>query len=317
MVLNLVLFLLSFLGLWFSSDLIITAVKRFSHQLKVSAFATSFFILGFLTSLPEISVGVSAVLDREPEIFVGDLIGASFVLFVFIIPILAILGNGIKLTHQLTHANLLMSLFVVITPVIFTLDGRVSWNEGIFMIIAYIFLLYFIEKRKGLLEKAQDILLIRKEGDIKDLTKIVAGALLLFLSSKILVDNTIYLAKEMGIAPLLISLVVISVGTNLPELFIAVKSIVKKQKDIALGDYVGSAAANTLIFGGLTLWNGSFVIRGDGFFSTFLIFLSGLILFYLFSRSKRDISKTEGLILLIVYIFFLMTRLFFFSGGNG
>src|SRR3990167_5911120 len=86
--------------LWLGAGLIVYSLDNISRRLEISAFAASFSILGILTSLPEISVGINAIIDKKPEIYVGNLLGASVVLFLMIIPLLAILGNGVKLSHQ-------------------------------------------------------------------------------------------------------------------------------------------------------------------------------------------------------------------------
>lgn len=311
MAIQLIIYLAAFFFIWIGADLLVKSVIRLAHKLNLSSFAVSFFVLGILTSIPEISVGISSIIDKNPQIFVGNLIGASLVLFILVIPILAIFGNGIKLAHQLTERNLIFSLFVVLTPVIFILDGSINRKEGLFMILIYSLLFYFIEKRKGLLEKVHDRLFDgTKEGPI-DLGKIALGSAVVFLSSKILVDKTIYFANVFNLSPFLISLLLLSVGTNLPELSIAIESILKKHKEVAFGDYIGSAAANTFLFGVLVLINGPFAINNHQFLATFILFLFGLVLFYFFSRSKRDISRQEGLILLLVYFLFLAVELLF------
>jgi len=311
MLIQLVIYLSAFFFIWIGADLVVNSVLRLARKLNLSSFAVSFFVLGILTSMPEFSVGLSSIIDGDPEIFVGNLIGASFILFVLIIPILAIFGNGIKLAHQLTEKNLILALFAVLTPAIFISDGAITRKEGLLMILTYAFLFYFIEKRKGLLEKIHDHLFDgTAEGPI-DLGKIVLGSTVVLLSSKILVDKTIYFANIFNFSPFLISLLLLSLGTNLPELSIAAESIFKKHKEVAFGDYLGSAAANTFLFGVLVLLNGSFTIASDNFFATLFLFSFGLVLFYLFARSKKDISRDEGIILLLVYLLFLVIEVVF------
>ena len=100
----------------------------------------------------------------------------------------------------------------------------------------------------------------------------------------------------------------LSLGTNLPELSIAIKSIVLGKKEVALGDYLGSAASNTLLFGIFTLLNGKRVDVSSYSFRVLFITLLGLGTFYIFSRSKKDISKHEGKILLLIYILFILIQ---------
>ena len=75
MILQLFFYIFSFLLIWFVAGLIVTSVDRLAHKLNLSSFAVSFFLLGILTSVPEISVGINSLIDKKPEIFVGNLIG--------------------------------------------------------------------------------------------------------------------------------------------------------------------------------------------------------------------------------------------------
>ena len=121
--------------------------------------------------------------------------------------------------------------------------------------------------------------------------------------------ETEYLASFFKISPFLISLVFLSLGTNLPELSVGLKSLALGKKDVAFGDYIGSASANTLLFGVLTLINKGDIIVPNHFFERFVFLIIGLTLFYLFSRSKNDISRTEGGILLFVYLLFFLVEI--------
>ena len=309
MALDFSLYILSFIAIWFGAGLIVSSVEDLSKKLNISSFAVSFFVLGILTSIPEASVGINSIIDGNPEIFVGNLIGASLVLFLLVIPLLAVFGNGIRLAHQLDGKSLLVSLAVVASPVYFILDKKVTPFEGIFLIFLYIILFYLIEKRKGLLEKIQEVTSIRKTHILEDITKIITGSAIVFYASNIIVDKTIYFSGVFNISSYLISLLVLSIGTNMPELSLAVRAITLGKKDIALGDYVGSAAANTLFFGLLSILNRSEVNVSNHYIETFVFTVLGLGLFYYFTRSKNDISRREGVILLFVYFMFVLIEI--------
>ena len=283
-----------------------TSVDRLAHKLNLSSFAVSFFLLGILTSVPEISVGINSLIDKKPEIFVGNLIGGVAVLFLLIIPILAVFGGGVKLAHQLEGDKLLFALIVILAPSVFALDGKISFGEGLFSLFHYAFLVYIIEKRKGILERIKDNFIDNKNQVINDLVKIIGGVVVVFFVSKFIVDTTIYFSNLFQISPFLISLVIVSIGTNLPEFSLVIRALLLQKKEVAFGDYLGSAAANTLVFGLLVLANKGDVIVPNNFFQTFIFIAGGLILFYIFSKSKQDISRVEGLILLLAYVAFLI-----------
>lgn len=301
----------AFVLMWMASELIIDGVNHFAKRLHISSFAASFFILGILTTIPELSVGINSMIDKEPEIFVGDLIGASFVLFLLAIPFLAIIGNGITLSYQLTNKNLVFALFVILSPTIFVLDGALSRKDGLFLMMIYLLLLYFIESKTEVIRHAEEDLMEHRKHNTKPMIKLIAGSIIIFFIGRLLVEQTMYFGTLLNIHTYTISLLALSVGTNLPEFIIAWNSIIRKNKEVAFGDYLGSAAGNAFVFGLLVFVNGSFTVHNGSFLVTFALFALAMLCIYIFTRTKRAISRRDGVILLLLYIFFLILELGF------
>ena len=299
-------YVVSILAIWFGAGLIINSVDKIAQKIRVSSFAISFFVLGLLTSIPETAVSINAVINHSPEIFVGTLMGGTVVIFLFIIPILAIFGNGVKLNHDLDKKSLAGLLAVIATPGLVILDHKVTNPEGLFLILCYITIFYIIQRKHGVLEKHDIDTFTTKNYSFKDLTKVALGIGIILISSQFIVNQTLAFAELFHISAFYISLVVLAVGANLPELSIAIRAIAIKKKDIAFGDYLGSAAANTLLFGIFTLANDGEVFTFNSFIITFIFLITGLFMFYYFSQSKKDISKKEGIILLSIYIAFVI-----------
>ncbi len=304
--LKLSLYLISFFLLWLGSGLIVTAVDKFSTKIRVSSFAFSFFILGLLTSIPEFAVGLTGVSEKKPEVFIGNLIGGIPIIFFLIIPILAILGNGVKLQHNLTTNKLLLSFIVILAPAFFVIDKNITRWEALCMISLYFLLFFFIQKDKGILDTADSKVLSIRAYSYKDLIRILLGVGIVFVASQYIVDTTLYFANIFNVSTFYISLILLSLGTNLPELSLAIRSVIANENDVAFGDYIGSAAANTFLFGLFAILSSKDNITTNNFFSTFLIMIMGVVVFFFFTRSRHDISRKEGFILLLVYILFLV-----------
>ncbi|PIS15689.1 hypothetical protein COT62_02310 [Candidatus Roizmanbacteria bacterium CG09_land_8_20_14_0_10_41_9] len=309
MIINIFLYLLSFVFIWFGSGLIVSSIDTFARKLRISSFALSFFVLGLFTSIPEISLGINSIVEKEPEILVGDIIGEVIVIYLLLIPTLAIIGNGIKLNRQLNNQNLLLAMLVCLTPAFLISDRILSLSEGLLLILLYGLLFYFIEKNQGILEAVERKFAHPDGREFLYIGKIILGTGIVFLSSRYLVDRTVFFSQILNISPFLISLIALSLGTNLPELSVGIRSLYSGKKDIAFGDYVGSAAANTLILGVLTIFNGSSIVIPNHFFQRFFFMFIGLSLFYFFSRSKNDISRIEGIGLLYIYLLFLLVEI--------
>lgn len=307
--LSIIVYFLSFILIWIGAGLIVSSADTFAKKLRISAFSLSFFVLGMLTSIPEFSVGMTALTENKPDIYVGNLIGGIPIIFFLIIPFLAIFGNGIKLNHQLHARNLLFTFTVTLLPSVVILDRAVTNWEGLLLIVSYLVLFFLIQREKGVFDAQHSNVLHLKEYSYTDILKVLLGVGLVVIASHSIVDNTIYFASALHISPFYISLLLIALGTNLPEFSLAIRSVISGKKDIAFGDYMGSAAANTFLFGLFTLLHNGEVVSVNNFLVTFIILAFGLALFYYFSRSKNDISRTEGIFLLVIYIFYVVIEL--------
>ncbi len=316
--LRVVVYFFMFFVLWLGSGLIISAVEKASKVLKISTFALSFFVLGLLTSIPEIAVGVTSVVENDPRIFVGNLLGGVIVIFLLIIPVLAIFGNGINLSHRMDKKGLLAAMVVSVTPALLVADKKVGMFEAALMIILYTSTLYIVQRKQNLVEKIETISTsLKTDGKthIQNILKILAGLVLVFFGSEYIVKETIAFSEIIKVSPFLLSILVLSIGTNLPELFLAVRGIRKNKKDVAFGDYIGSASANTLIFGGLVFMNGGTVTLTNNFMQSLIFIIIALICFYFFARSKNTISRKEGIVLVLIYICFVALE--FWAASNG
>lgn len=305
---NLGLFLLSFTLLWVGSGLAVGAITKISHSLRMSSFFVSFFIMGLFTSLTEIMVGINAVISNQPEIFVGNLVGSSIVMFMLVVPLLAVLGNGINLNYSFKFKDLVTAALVVGIPALLTIDNRITLVDVLICLVLYGYFAFIQEKNNRSLSKLVAINFSRSIIYVS-LAKILVAIVLVFFASNILVKQTTVLADYLGATPFIISILVISIGTNIPELSIAVRAVLAKKKDIAFGNYLGSATLNTLELGLLGLISTKPIPALGSNFSI-AVFLVGLVLFLYFAKSRKTISRIEGSILILIYLLFVVFELF-------
>lgn len=316
--LRVVVYFFMFFMLWLGSGLIFSAVEKASKILKISTFALSFFVLGLLTSIPELAVGVTSVVEHNPQIFVGNLLGGIVVIFLLIIPVLAIFGNGINLSHRMDSKGLLAAMIVCVAPSLLVADKRVGVFEAVLMILLYISTLYIVQSKQNVLERIETIqtsLTIERKTHVLNVLKILAGLVIVFFGSEYIVRETLAFSEIVKVSPFLLSIVVLSLGTNLPEFTLALRGIKQSKKDVAFGDYIGSASANTLIFGGLVFMNGGTVTLTNNFLQSLVFILIALVCFYFFARSKNTISRKEGIVLVMIYACFVALEFWAASRG--
>ncbi|MEN9389517.1 MAG: hypothetical protein RLY61_601 [Candidatus Parcubacteria bacterium] len=297
--------LISFITLWTGAGISITSVEKISKKVNISSFLVSFFALGALTSLSEISVAFFSLVDNTPEISVGNLIGGSAILILLVIPLLAVLNKTVTFNEQAGLINFPLSFLVISLPVFFVLDKKLTLMEAFFLLVSFAFLAFTISTKNTLLARLENAITKHSVSTYKELIKILFGVFLIVMSSKFIVDTTILYAGKYSLSPFVLGLVLLSFGTNLPELSILARSTLLKKKNIALGDYLGSATINTLILGFLTLGNGSPINLTTGIkYNLLLLPLGAGVLLY-FIRNKK-LERGEGLILLGMFSLFML-----------
>lgn len=310
MLTHVLIYVASFIGIWVGAGIAIRSVEKLAHKLRLSSFLVSFLVLGFFTSISEISVGINAVLGNDPNIFVGNLIGASIVLFLMVIPLLAIIGHTITINKEVRGHNLILPLIVVAIPVLLALDGVVSRFDAILAVTLYVISALVIEQRRGFVKNVSTFAQFKNLSVAQELAKIIAGSLIIYGSSWVVVNQTVYFSQALGLSQFFISLMIIGIGTNLPELSLIVRSLFMKSNQVAFGDYLGSAAFNSFLYGILALWYGKPILLNNSYAISLGFLIVGLILFYLFAKSKHSISKLEAWGLFTLYIAFFGIEVF-------
>jgi cation:H+ antiporter len=305
-IINTFLFLLGFVLIWQGAGLIVAAASKFSKSLKLAPFVFSFVFLGILTSTPEFSVGLQAVASHNASIFVGNLLGGILVLFLVVIPSLAIFGKRIEIKHELHNTVLLATLGVILAPALFILDNKVTNTEAVIMIVLYLGLLVIVQRKHGIFDKENSRLLNLKAYSFVDLIKIVIGVAITFVASNLIVGQTLYFADYLHVPAFYIGLLMIALGTDLPELTLAVRSVLSGKNEIAMGDYIGAAAVSTFMFGLFTLMHNGEVITETSFAVTFVFMALALSFYYYLFRVKGYISRRSGLLMMAFYACFVI-----------
>lgn len=303
----LTLYITAFVGLWYGSGLIITAVKILAQKIRIPAFAFSFFVLGLMTSIPEMAVGINALSRGHPEVFVGNLLGAIIVMFLLVIPLLAVINKKVQVKKHLSDSKLLVTLVIIALPAFFTLDQVVTNTEATILVALYAVLFLIIRTKENVFARVGHIFRSGQHINLmKVVLRLIVGMGLVFATSQYIVDQTIKLSEFYGVSTFIVSLVVLGVGTNLPEISLALRSIKHKAQDIALGDYLGSAATNTMLFGVFSLFNDGHVVTEKSFVITFLIIVFALGMFFVMVRGNRVLTRANGMVILCMYAVFLL-----------
>lgn len=282
-----------------SAELVVRSASSLSKRFGITNFAVGFLLLGLLTSTPEIFVAVQSSLDGIPQLSVGNLLGGSILLLSLVIGASSILLGRLTLDRGLDSREIAASCFVVSTPILVLWDGILTRIEGAILIAIYIFHAFFLKNGNT----------NHRIRSSNSLLMLCVGLLGMVIASKVMIESAKVFIDAFHIPSFVFGLLLLSLGTNLPEFSLALQGAVLKKEGVAFGDFLGSAAANTLILGFLGIFS-PFEIIGLQRVRFSLVLLTLLCIYFVWAVStKREISRTEGFGLLLFYLAFVAFEL--------
>ncbi len=278
-----------------------------AKSLKLSKFIVGFIIVAIISILPETLVSLNSAFEGTPSLGLATLFGSNIADLTLIFSIVILMaGRGLKVEGKIIKNHLAYPLILLI-PIILGLNGHYSRLEGIALIITGC-VFYYIALRSNTDDTPPEEIV--KESKYKSIILFIVYMIILIAASHFAVTAGLDLAKGINVNPILIGILVIGLGTTLPELMIAINSVKGKDDSLAIGDILGTVLADgTIVIGILaTVSPFSFPIR--------IIYVTGAFMvataFILFRFMKNDsvISKKEAVVLLATWITFITVETF-------
>lgn len=262
-------------------------------------------IVALGTSAPELLVSINAAIKGNSDIALGNVIGSNISNISLVLGISAMIFP-IAILKTVIKMDYLVALLSSVLFYIMALNGTISRWEGLILFVLLILInLYFFRKLSGKdqLTSTEDQVPLNPLW--KTLMLLIIGILGLFFGSDMLVDSAVNISKNLGISERIIGVTVIAIGTSLPELVTSVIAALNKKPDIAIGNILGSNIMNVLAIIGITALVSPIQVS-DLFLKKDFIWMLGftLILFPIL-KSKLNVSRREGFILLMLYGLYL------------
>ena len=317
MLLSISAVLAGFLLLIWSADRFVIGASGIAVNFGVSPLIIGLTIVGFGTSAPEMIVSGVAAYEGTPNLAIGNALGSN------ITNIALVLGTTALVTPLLVDSKILKREYPVMFAIMLIVwallaDGELSRVDGTLLILGMFALMVFItliglrEKRRTENAGNTDPLEEEFSEEIpKDMSTamasfwLIAGMLILLLSSRLLVWGAVNIAHQFHVSELVIGLTIVAIGTSLPELAASIASALKNEHDIAVGNIIGSNMFNLLgVLGIPGIISGAVlepsVLERD---YPVMIFLSVLLFLFAYGfKGKGKINRLEAGILLLCYI---------------
>lgn len=305
--------------LYFGAEFLIRGGVAVARRLKVSPLLIGLTLVAFGTSAPELVVSIQAALNDSGDIAVGNVIGSNICNIALILGLCAVL-RPVATNEKLFKLDMpLMIGSALLFSVFYRLDGRgINFWQGAVLftiLVAYLVWSVYQDKKSGSGELAAAA---EEEAGEKPvaipfaLLMFIGGLAGLILGAKSFVSSAIFFAKAMGVSQAVIGLTIVAIGTSLPELATSVVAIIKGERDIAVGNVVGSNIFNILVIMGVAPMVSDLHAPNVSMIDLGVMIFCSVVLFPLMYTGKR-ISRGEGAFLLLVYVAY--TVWLFVQGG--
>ncbi|MBF2073637.1 MAG: calcium/sodium antiporter [Synechococcales cyanobacterium C42_A2020_086] len=243
------------------AEVLVRGASNIATMAGISPLVIGLTIVAYGTSSPEMAVSVLTSFSGQADIAVGNVVGSNIFNVLLILGVSALVSPLI-VAQQLVRLDVPIMIGVSVLMFMFGLDGRISRVDGIILFVLAvtytIFLIYQGRQEKNpevQAEYNQEYSRTSPRSPLQVLINIgyiVAGLGLLVLGSRWLVDGAITIARAVGVSELVIGLTIVAAGTSLPELATSVIASMKGERDIAVGNVVGSNIFNILAVLGLS-----------------------------------------------------------------
>lgn len=309
---NLILFLVFLAVLIKSADFAIKYSSRIAKILLFPEFIVSFFIVAIISTLPESTISIISALKGNPELGFGTLIGSNVADLTLVFGIVALFSlRGIKIESKILRNNLFY-LILLFFPLILGIDGKFSRIDGLILVL--IGLLFFYKLYLDSKRFRKKFNHTPKDSFFKSLIFLIISLAILITSAFFTVKFAVNFANDLHLPSVLIGITIIAIGTCLPELIFSIKAVKRNHDELALGDLLGTVITDaTIILGAVALISPFSYNITNIYVLGVSMFLAGIFVI-IFMKTDRLLNKTEGIILILLYILFLIVEFFVNNG---
>jgi cation:H+ antiporter len=252
---NLLLFIAGLAALVVGADLLVRGASRLALSLGISPLVVGLTVVAFGTSAPEMAVSVGAVLKGQTDIAVGNVVGSNIFNVLFILGLSALIVP-LVVNVQLIRQEVPIMIGASLLLLVLMQDGRIGLFDGALLLALLVaYTAYLVVQSRAETQSARDTFAEELPAPAPDawdarlpvqVALVIAGLALLVTGSDWLVTAAVAFAKALGVSDLVIALTIVAAGTSMPEVATSIVAALKGERDMAVGNIVGSNIFNIL-----------------------------------------------------------------------
>jgi cation:H+ antiporter len=310
---TLLMFIAGLAALVVGAELLVRGASKLALSFGISPLVVGLTVVSFGTSAPEVAVSVGAVLGGTTDIAIGNVVGSNVFNVLFILGLSALI-TPLVVNIQLIRQEVPIMIGTSLLLLALSLDGRLgTFDAALLLALMLAYTVFLVRQSRAETQAARD----EYAAEVKpsepgtwdsrlpvQIALIAVGLGLLVLGSEWLVSSAIVFAKALGVSDLVIGLTIVAAGTSMPEVAASVMAAVKGERDIAVGNVVGSNTFNILGclgISGLVAGSSGLVIPPSVLnFDIWVMIAVALACLPVF-LTGREIARWEGGVFLLYY----------------
>lgn len=288
------------------AELLVSAAARLALVLGIPPLVVGLTVVAFGTSAPELAVSLRAALSGTADLAVGNVVGSNIFNVLFILGLSALV-SPLLVPSQLVRLDIPVMIGVAVLAFVWSLDGQLERGEGALLVLG-LFVYVVLLVRVGRAETATAAVLPGPATPryLRDGLSLGGGLALLTLGAHLLVDGAVKIATSLGLSEAVIGVTIVAAGTSLPQIATSVLAARRGEREIALGNIVGSNIFNILSVLGLSalVAPSGLPVAASIMAVDFPVMLAVSVALLPLCASRGSIARWEGVVLLFGYVGF-------------
>lgn len=296
-------------GLLGGAELLVRGGTGLALRLGLAPIVVGVTVVSLGTSLPELAIGIDAARQGSAGLAVGNIVGANLINLLLVLGLSAAI-SPIALDTRIVRFDLPMIAAAAVLLLVLALDGSLTTFDGVLLVLfaaGYTLAILRVSRREGGAVRAEYEAEYAPDGPWRAVLSLVAGIAIVLVGATLLVDGAVDAARAFGVSDVVIGLTIIAIGTTTPELVTTVLSTIRGDRDIALGNLLGSSVYNIAAILGITVLAapGAVEVPGEILGGDLLLMVAAALACIPVFVSGRRISRVEGGLFVAAYAGYL------------
>lgn len=306
---NFVIFVIAMGVLIWGAELLINQSERIALKFKIPEFIIGATLIALGTSLPEMAASVAASFNGKADIAIANVIGSNILNITLVLATVFLISKKINPSRDFFAKDSTWALVPVLVFILMILDGIISrFDAALLLLLMGAYLIFLLQDAKNIPKEDLDDVDVSYFTWPSTITVLFVGFILVIIGAHFTIESASEIAKSFGISEWIIGIIMISLGTSLPELVVSISAAMKGKVDMAIGNIIGSNMANTTVVLGTAALTNPMPINAPAYlFDIATMIVATLLL--VFITANKLYNKSAGISLIIILGLFLNNTL--------